>query len=112
MNPPFSVGARVELRFCPGPAGTVTALIRGRVQVLFDDFRDQPPKAFRPESLHLAKRELPQKNVPEPVASGTGKDGCSSTRNQSFGVPREKSFLEPLQIAGRVDQAPQKGGFV
>jgi hypothetical protein len=68
MNP-FSLGERVELISCPGFPGTVTGLAHGRVQVLFDDFKEQPPKAFRPESLQPAKKDL--RNVPKTVASGT-----------------------------------------
>jgi hypothetical protein len=70
MNP-FSLGERVELISCPGLPGTVTGFVHGRVQVLFDDFKEQPPKTFRPDSLQRAERQVPCANVPKPVASGT-----------------------------------------
>jgi hypothetical protein len=73
MNP-FSIGERVYLRFCPGPAGTITALVRGKVHVCFDDFRNEPAKAFRPESLQrLVTSQAPcvRLNVPKTSASGT-----------------------------------------
>jgi hypothetical protein len=47
----LSVGERVELRSCTGLPGTVTGFVRGRVEVLFDDCRNEPAKLFRPESL-------------------------------------------------------------
>ena len=68
MNP-FPLGERVELISCPSFPGTVTGFAHGKVQVLFDDFKEQPPKAFRPESLQFTKKDL--RNVPKPVASGT-----------------------------------------
>jgi hypothetical protein len=76
MNP-FSIGQRVELRFCPGPPGTVKALVRGRVAVLFDDFRDQPAKTFRAESL------MALENVPKSTAFGTRPQTASAVKNST-----------------------------
>jgi hypothetical protein len=53
----FRVGERVELISCPRFPGTVTGFVYGKAEVLFDDFRNEPPKAFRPESLQLAGRQ-------------------------------------------------------
>jgi hypothetical protein len=53
----FRIGARVELVSCPGFPGTVTGFASSKVQVKFDDFRDQPPKAFRRESLQLTEKQ-------------------------------------------------------
>ena len=69
MNP-FSIGERVDLRFCPGPAGTVTAFVRGKVNVCFDDFRNEPTKVFRPESLQRQASSV-RLNVPKTSAFGT-----------------------------------------
>jgi hypothetical protein len=66
---PFSIGERVVLKACTDFPGTVTGFERGRVEVLFDDFRNDAPKAFRPESLQLAKR-VPG-SVPKSDVSGT-----------------------------------------
>jgi hypothetical protein len=60
----FSVGQRVELISCTGLPGTVTGCARGRVEVLFDDCRNEPAKLFRPESLQPV-------SVPKTVAFGT-----------------------------------------
>jgi hypothetical protein len=56
---PFQLGERVELISCPNFPGTVTGFVCGKVQVRFDDFRNEPPKAFRPESLQLTARQVP-----------------------------------------------------
>jgi len=53
----FAVGERVELIACPKFPGTVTRFAHGKAEVLFDDFRNEPPKAFRSESLQLAGRQ-------------------------------------------------------
>jgi hypothetical protein len=52
----FRTGERVDLIACPGFPGTVTGFAHGKVQVQFDDFRDQPAKVFRPESLQVVER--------------------------------------------------------
>jgi hypothetical protein len=57
MNP-FPLGERVELISCPKFPGTVTGFVHGRVQVRFDDFKNEPPKAFRPENLQPIERKL------------------------------------------------------
>jgi hypothetical protein len=54
----FRVGERVELISCPNFPGTVTGFTHGKIHVRFDDFRNEPPKAFRPDSLQLAERRL------------------------------------------------------
>jgi hypothetical protein len=54
----FRLGERVELIACPSFPGTVTGFVYGKVQVRFDDFGNEPPKAFRPESLQLAGRQV------------------------------------------------------
>jgi hypothetical protein len=54
----FSVGERVELISCPNFPGTVTGFVHGKVQVRFDDFRNELPKAIRPESLQLTARQV------------------------------------------------------
>lgn len=54
----FRLGDRVELISCPDFPGTVTGFDRGRVLVQFDDFRNEPPKAFRPDSLQLSGRRV------------------------------------------------------
>jgi hypothetical protein len=54
----FRVGERVELISCPSFPGTVTGFARGKAEVLFDDFRNEPPKPFRPESLQLAAKQV------------------------------------------------------
>jgi hypothetical protein len=50
MNP-FRVGERVALKSCMDLPGTVTGFVHGKVQILFDDFKNEEPKAIRPESL-------------------------------------------------------------
>jgi hypothetical protein len=50
---PFRVGDRVELVSCPNFPGTVTGFVRGKVQIRFDDFKNEDPKGFRPESVQL-----------------------------------------------------------
>ena len=60
----LSVGERVELKSCTGIPGTITGFTRGRVEVLFDDCRNEPAKLFRPESLQPV-------SVPKTVAFGT-----------------------------------------
>jgi hypothetical protein len=52
----FPIGERVELISCPDFPGTVIGFTRGKVQVQFDDFKNEEPKAFRPDSLQLAGR--------------------------------------------------------
>jgi hypothetical protein len=47
----FRIGERVALKSCTDLHGTVTGFVRGKVQVRFDDFSKEPPKAFRPHSL-------------------------------------------------------------
>jgi hypothetical protein len=54
----FRIGERVELISCLNFPGTVTGLGHGKVQVRFDDFSDEPPKAFRPDSLQLTGRQV------------------------------------------------------
>lgn len=54
----FRVGERVELISCPKFPGTVTGFAHGKTQVLFDDFSNEAPKGFRPESLQLARRQV------------------------------------------------------
>jgi hypothetical protein len=53
----FPIGERVELISCPDFPGTVTGFLRGKIQVTFDDFKNEEPKAFRPDSLQLARRQ-------------------------------------------------------
>ena len=55
----FRLGERVELISCPNFPGTVTGFGHGKVHVRFDDFRGEPPKAFRPDSLQLTGRQVP-----------------------------------------------------
>jgi hypothetical protein len=55
----FQPTERVELISCPSFPGTVTGFAHRKVQVLFDDFSNEPPKALRPESLQLAGRQVP-----------------------------------------------------
>ena len=57
MNP-FSIGERVVLKACTDFPGTVTGFGHGRVQVRFDDFSNEAPKALRPESLQLAEKQV------------------------------------------------------
>jgi hypothetical protein len=52
----FRLGERVDLISCPNFPGTVTGFVHGKVQVRFDAFRDESPKAFRPDSLQLTER--------------------------------------------------------
>lgn len=54
----FRIGERVELITCPNFPGTVTGFGHGKVQVRFDDFGNEPPKTFRPESLQLSGRKV------------------------------------------------------
>ena len=56
---PFSIGERVVLKACTDFPGTVTAVGYGKVQVRFDDFRNEAPKAFPPDSLQLAGKRVP-----------------------------------------------------
>jgi hypothetical protein len=53
----FSIGERVVLKACTDFPGTVTGVGRGKVAVRFDDFSNEAPKAFRPDSLQLTKRK-------------------------------------------------------
>jgi hypothetical protein len=55
----FRIGERVELISCPNFPGTVTGFVHGKVQVRFDDFSNEPPKALRSESLQLAVKQVP-----------------------------------------------------
>jgi hypothetical protein len=55
----FRIGERVELISCPNFPGTVTGFTHGKVQVRFDDFRSEQPRAFRPDSLQLTGRQVP-----------------------------------------------------
>jgi hypothetical protein len=55
----FRIGERVELVACPDFPGTVAGFAHGKVLVCFDDFSNEPPKAFRPESLQIAVRQVP-----------------------------------------------------
>jgi hypothetical protein len=66
----FRIGERVALKSCTDSPGTVTGFGRGKVQVLFDDFRTDAPKAFRSDSLQLAERWV-QSSVPKSDVSGT-----------------------------------------
>jgi hypothetical protein len=93
MNP-FSIGERVALKSCTDSPGTVTGFGRGKVEVLFDDFRNDAPKAFRPECLQLAERWI-QGSVPKGDASGTRlllsghhKESavCRAARSELFGT--------------------------
>jgi hypothetical protein len=34
----------------------VTGFVRGKVQIRFDDFKNEEPKMFRPESVQLARK--------------------------------------------------------
>jgi hypothetical protein len=54
----FRIGERVELKSRPGFPGSITGFIHGKVHVRFDDFRNELPKAFRPDSLQLSGRQL------------------------------------------------------
>lgn len=67
MNP-FSIGERVSLKSCTDSPGTVTGFGRGKVEVLFDDFRNDAPRAFRPESLQFFRNPM---SVPKSDVSGT-----------------------------------------
>lgn len=67
MNP-FSIGERVALKSCTDSPGTVTGFGRGKVEVLFDDFRNDDPRAFRPDSLQFFRNP---RNVPKGDGSGT-----------------------------------------
>lgn len=58
MNP-FSIGERVALKSCTGLLGTVTSFVRGRVEVRFDDCSHEAPRAFRPETLQRAEKQVP-----------------------------------------------------
>jgi hypothetical protein len=55
----FRVGERVVLFSCSDIPGTVIGFVRGRVQIRFDDFENEEPRMFRPESLRLAKGQAP-----------------------------------------------------
>jgi hypothetical protein len=55
----FRVGERVELISCPNFPGTVTRFAHGKVHVRFDDFSNEQPKTFRPDSLQLAGKQVP-----------------------------------------------------
>jgi hypothetical protein len=92
---PFRIGERVVLKACTDFPGTVTGFGRGKVEVLFDDFRNDAPRVFRVESLQLAGRSA-QRSVPKGDASGTWKKGLSRTkesvacerrRKEPFGTP-------------------------
>lgn len=52
----FLIGERVELVSCPSFPGTVTGFAHGKVHVRFDDFINEPPKAFRPDCLQFTAR--------------------------------------------------------
>jgi hypothetical protein len=54
----FRIGERVDLISCPNFPGTVTGFDHGKVQVRFDDFSNEPPKAFRPDSLQLTGSQV------------------------------------------------------
>jgi hypothetical protein len=56
----FRVGDRVVLKASADFPGTVVGLVYGRFEVVFDDFRNEAPKAFRPDSLQLAERQAPR----------------------------------------------------
>jgi hypothetical protein len=56
----FRVGERVELISCPNFPGTVIGFAHGKVQVRFDDFSGEPPKAFRLDSLQTVERQVPR----------------------------------------------------
>jgi hypothetical protein len=93
----FPIGARVELWTCPNFPGSVTGFVHGRVQVLFDDFKEQPPKAFRPESLQPAKKDLP--NVPKTVASGTGSHARASfEESTAWRAPSAEPFGTGVEV--------------
>jgi hypothetical protein len=83
----LSVGERVELKSCTGISGTITGFARSRVEVLFDDCRNEPAKLFRPESLQ-------RMSVPKTVASGTGIRTISPLQNQVFSEEQTSSLLE------------------
>jgi hypothetical protein len=59
----FRLGERVELISCPNFPGTVTGFVYGKVQVQFDDFSNEPPKPFRPESLQIAMRRYSERRT-------------------------------------------------
>jgi hypothetical protein len=67
MNP-FSVGDRVVLKACMDFPGTVTGFGHGKVEVLFDDFRNDAPRAFRPDSLQFFRNPM---SVPKSDVFGT-----------------------------------------
>jgi len=88
----FSIGERVALKSCADFPGTVTGFGRGKVEVLFDDFRNDAPKAFRPDSLQFFRNPMA---VPKSDASGTcillaghRKESavCRATRSDLFGT--------------------------
>ena len=80
----FRIGERVELISCPNFPGTVTGLAHGKVQVHFDDFSNEPPKVFRPESLQLASNPSRASNVPKSIASGTCRNAVAMTPKSSI----------------------------
>jgi len=56
----FSIGERVALKSCADFPERYRVW-RGKVEVLFDDFRNDAPKAFRPDSLQFSGTLWPSK---------------------------------------------------
>ena len=75
----FRIGERVELISCPSFPGTVTGFAHGKVQVQFDDFSNEAPKPFRPDSLQLA--QSPARSVNGSGCSSVALDGESGVAN-------------------------------
>ena len=65
----FAIGQRVELKTCTNFPGTVKRYVRGRVAVVFDDFRNDAPKTFREESLQHTDAETFAENQLERSSS-------------------------------------------
>jgi hypothetical protein len=89
----FRIGERVALKSCTDSPGTVTGFGRGKVEVLFDDFSNDAPKALRPDSLQAFRNPM---RVPKSDASGTWKKAhsrtkesvaCERRRKELFGTP-------------------------
>jgi hypothetical protein len=104
----FRVGERVELISCPSFPGAVTGFTHGKALVLFDDFRNEPPKPFRPENLQLAARRVSVHSVPEPVGCGTSFCSLHASKNEEIAKRLTASFLaQGRGIARKKDSAAQ-----
>lgn len=86
----FRVGERVALKSCTDSPGTVTGFGRGKVEVLFDDFSNDAPKAFRPDSLQFFRNPM---SVPKSDGSGTRICSLANAKNQSFAEQLAATFL-------------------